>query len=1031
VSGGALAGWDRIVRVNLPAAPAPTDAVPADRRAAVLLAAQRAAGAAHAGPEARSARKRARDGGASAAGSSSASVTLASLAGPLSAAADEWARELTSAARVEDMDALRERPWAEAAAVRLDAVLARGLVAYGRASLVRVVPCWPGGADGWAAPHTSDWHWSLEEAPPAPSALWVMASLRAHAALRLVDRGPPEEADGRGAAAFRELWGPVAQLRRFGDGAIVDAVVWSEATPLFRRPEIVPRIVRHLAVRHLGAPTGAAPTRTPGLDVEAWGEAVAHRAAPGATARWASSADAAAAAARAALAALEAHMREAPGMPLTVARVAPVSAGLRATDDVSPAPHPLAGDDGGAARAWAEAATAAVGSSGAGADAGVEGLASQCLAPLHAIVTLESSSKWPDALGAVAATKIAFLLRLKHALRSRCSDGAVVCRVGVPLALRRRLRQTAARLEAKAADARGESAEEESGDSGGEDDEGVGQPPAALARDALLTVDDWVAAASGAGSPLGAWCPWLDVLFGGYAFRLWLFHNRELALLLRAGGRPAHAVVSSPALLASLGAALDDDELPRATTGVVNVGRITGAAPPVRAAVDGEDEDGAANDEGWVTVGAAALPTATSEFAASVGTSPVEAPPAGLARTRAAALFEACVLAPRHAASVAAFARAHVAFAATVRLACRWLARHGLLEAGHWRREAVELLVAQVFLEARPWLPPATPAAALVRWLDLMATHDWARGALLVDMDAACTADDFRTVAARLRAVRGAGPELRGTPAFVVTPVQRGLWRPPWTSAPHGPTWIAVRRTAWLARHARDALLADLATHLLPAAPDAAPASKRARAPQASAVPPPVPDSEPGASVLDVSLPLGDFDGWVTLAPRLLPREDGPTLGPSLARDGSAAAAVAAASVLRVSLFKNVVAASRSHLLVGHALFGAAALVADLRAAVGGRALFFADTRGAGAVAWAWRPRAFPVPPAQALAAAREALRAAAARTRDAGARVARVPADVAATLAAMRDTVTAIHRIARPVAQRIVVAGAPDVAHE
>jgi Nrap protein domain 3 len=46
----------------------------------------------------------------------------------------------------------------------------------------------------------------------------------------LVDRGPPADS-GRAAAAFRKLWGEKAEMRRFPDGAIHEAVAWDHVSP--------------------------------------------------------------------------------------------------------------------------------------------------------------------------------------------------------------------------------------------------------------------------------------------------------------------------------------------------------------------------------------------------------------------------------------------------------------------------------------------------------------------------------------------------------------------------------------------------------------------------------------------------------------------------------------------------------------------------------------------------------------------------------------------------------------------------------
>ncbi len=53
------------------------------------------------------------------------------------------------------------------------------------------------------------------------------------AALRTLDQGPPaDQADA--ARAFRAFWGSKAELRRFQDGAITEAVVWEEGGPAGR-----------------------------------------------------------------------------------------------------------------------------------------------------------------------------------------------------------------------------------------------------------------------------------------------------------------------------------------------------------------------------------------------------------------------------------------------------------------------------------------------------------------------------------------------------------------------------------------------------------------------------------------------------------------------------------------------------------------------------------------------------------------------------------------------------------------------------
>lgn len=50
-------------------------------------------------------------------------------------------------------------------------------------------------------------------------------------------------------AQFRALWGSRAELRRFKDGAIVEAVVWT--TDVSQRHTIIPTIMSHTATLHM------------------------------------------------------------------------------------------------------------------------------------------------------------------------------------------------------------------------------------------------------------------------------------------------------------------------------------------------------------------------------------------------------------------------------------------------------------------------------------------------------------------------------------------------------------------------------------------------------------------------------------------------------------------------------------------------------------------------------------------------------------------------------------------------------------
>lgn len=63
------------------------------------------------------------------------------------------------------------------------------------------------------------------------------------AALRTLDMGPPAD-KAEPARAFRAFWGEKAELRRFQDGSITEAVVWEEGGPAERHLIIDRCVVR-------------------------------------------------------------------------------------------------------------------------------------------------------------------------------------------------------------------------------------------------------------------------------------------------------------------------------------------------------------------------------------------------------------------------------------------------------------------------------------------------------------------------------------------------------------------------------------------------------------------------------------------------------------------------------------------------------------------------------------------------------------------------------------------------------------------
>ncbi|XP_008286956.1 nucleolar protein 6 [Stegastes partitus] len=99
-----------------------------------------------------------------------------------------------------------------------------------------------------------DPEWSVEcEAPKykAQPPLSFGLLLRPELAASVLERGPP--ADSPKAAAFRQLWGPRSELRRFQDGAITEAVLWDGESMCQKR--LVPKqIITHLLQLHADIP---------------------------------------------------------------------------------------------------------------------------------------------------------------------------------------------------------------------------------------------------------------------------------------------------------------------------------------------------------------------------------------------------------------------------------------------------------------------------------------------------------------------------------------------------------------------------------------------------------------------------------------------------------------------------------------------------------------------------------------------------------------------------------------------------------
>ncbi|KPV75399.1 uncharacterized protein RHOBADRAFT_53381 [Rhodotorula graminis WP1] len=213
--------------------------------------------------------------------------------------------------------------------------------------------------------------------------------------LRLVDQGPSAE-DEEACADFRAFWGSRSELRRFQDGAIVEAVVWNESSagglgP--RRSTIVRRVVEYILGERHGVPLA---------NVDFFAGSMDHLIVePEAVRRSLYLEDSVAsgkgfANAVTAFDELAKEIKELKDVPLEVSAVQPCTPGLRYSSVFTPSPRRLKDF---------ERLPAAL----------------RFIEPLEFHLALEGSGSWPDDLEAVQKIKSAFLAKMGEGLEARRS----------------------------------------------------------------------------------------------------------------------------------------------------------------------------------------------------------------------------------------------------------------------------------------------------------------------------------------------------------------------------------------------------------------------------------------------------------------------------------------------------------------------------------------------------------------------------------------------------------------------------------
>ncbi|MCJ1311026.1 hypothetical protein MMC25_004696 [Agyrium rufum] len=214
-------------------------------------------------------------------------------------------------------------------------------------------------------PQSAPWHVHRRDIEDHKrGGIWLEILLNPEMATRTVDRGPSAE-DTVSVKAFCAFWGEKAELRRYQDGSILESVVWPHSPD----QDIATQIVHFLIRRHVSAETAEnlfiLPTNVRCHHVENVGSS-ARQSIP-------------TEAYRKVLAALENQIRNLPGIPLQIRRIATC---LPLFPSSPPSTATLLSPSGCSSH------------------------------PVSMIIQFESSGRWPDLIPSIQRTKAAFLLKL-------------------------------------------------------------------------------------------------------------------------------------------------------------------------------------------------------------------------------------------------------------------------------------------------------------------------------------------------------------------------------------------------------------------------------------------------------------------------------------------------------------------------------------------------------------------------------------------------------------------------------------------
>ncbi|XP_064608729.1 nucleolar protein 6-like [Liolophura sinensis] len=128
-------------------------------------------------------------------------------------------------------------------------------------------------------------------------------------------------------------------------------------------------------------------------------------------------------------------------------------------------------------------------------------------------------------------------------------------------------------------------------------------------------------------------------------------------------------------------------------------------------------------------------------------------------------------------------------FSVVVRLAKRWLSAH--LMSDYLSEEALELIVAHLYITPAPFSAPSSPVCGLLRFLSLMSQFDWRTNPLMVNLNQAFTKKDYADIPSHFTKERAIFPAM-----CIMTPLDKTT--SPWTR--ENPPAQIVHRVTVLAR---------------------------------------------------------------------------------------------------------------------------------------------------------------------------------------------------------------------------------------